>query len=148
MQLDQHMTEAAASAANAAHDVVRANPALVGGTGTALVSASLAFFVMMIFRPEDHKEWAAALICTLVSSLGFGCFVILRFGLIVWVHTTDTADLAAAFAAYGALFFTCGLPGWVFVRIVFNTLGKYADKTVPEVVHDGAEMVRDVKGAL
>ncbi len=80
---------------------------------------------MMRF-PRSPQEWAVGLICTVISSLAGGSFIIVRWGLHEWV--TDIWE--------GGFFFVCGLPGWAIVRWTFNFINWQEGKTFVEVVKE------------
>jgi hypothetical protein len=101
---------------------------VVGGAGIA--AALAAVIVMLMSKPRDNKEWAVAMISTIVSSLCGGAFLIRHYGLQVWMD-----DLFGTMGLLGIVF-ACGLPGWTLVRIVFNSLLASQNKTLPEVVQD------------
>ena len=66
----------------------------------------VAAVVLMTRMPRSPQEWAVGLICTVVSSLAGGSFIIVKWGLHEWV--TDVWGMIAL----GGFFFVCGLPGW------------------------------------
>lgn len=99
--------------------------------------AGLAAIVVMLWiQPKSKREWAMALICTVVSSVGGGAMV---------VEYLQLQHLAVGgvvgLMALGGLIFACGLPGWVIVRAGFA----WADKRKG---HDLGELVRDAKEVL
>ena len=102
----------------------------IGGTLAAIV-------VMCAKRPRTAGEWAVALISTLVASFAGGAFVIQHYGLV-----QEAKTLLDVFSLIGIVF-TCGLPGWVLVRLTFNQLNK-AEAEGKGIV----DVVRDVRGAL
>ncbi|WP_422649031.1 hypothetical protein [Cupriavidus sp. H18C1] len=85
---------------------------------------------MLMMRPRTRGEWAAALISTLVSSIGGGAAVVQHFGLQSW-----TADYIGLVALFG-LVFACGLPGWAIVRWVFNYINRRADAGIDDIYAD------------
>lgn len=140
MELDHNsaartVAEVASAAAGAASQSM-GNPIILGGTALATAAGLAAIVVMLMTKPKTEQEWAVALISTLVSSLCGGAFVILKMGWIVWIQTTSGAQLATALMAFGGVIFTCGLPGWVLVRLMFNTMEKHKDQTLSEAYHD------------
>ncbi|MEG0653124.1 MAG: hypothetical protein RR479_13010 [Acinetobacter sp.] len=86
--------------------------------------------VIMMRLPRSPKEWAVGLICTVVSSLTGGAFIIVKWGLHEWV--TDIWGMIAL----GGFFFVCGLPGGAVVRRTFNFINKQEGKTIIEVVKE------------
>lgn len=98
------------------------------GIGAALASV----VVMCMSLPRNGREWAVALISTLVSSFGGGAYAVIKFGLLA--HGNDTTFLEAAQILGVA--FACGLPGWTVVRLIFNWLAKQDGKTIIEAVKE------------
>lgn len=90
----------------------------------------VATLVIMTRLPRSPQEWAVGLICTIVSSLTGGAFIIVRWGLHEWV--TDIWGTIAL----GGFFFVCGLPGWAVVRWVFNFINRQEGKTIIEVMKE------------
>lgn len=103
------------------------------GIGGALATV----VVMCIKRPRTAGEWAVALISTVVASFGGGAYVILHYSLL-----RETQNILDVFAIIGIVF-SCGLPGWLLVRLLFNQLLK-ADAEGKGL----ADVVRDIKGSL
>jgi hypothetical protein len=95
-----------------------------------LAVALVAAVVLMTRMPRSPQEWAVGLICTVVSSLAGGSFIIVKFALHSWV--TDIWGMITL----GGFFFVCGLPGWAVVRWTFNFINKQEGKTIIEVVKD------------
>ena len=91
--------------------------------------------VFMTRMPRTPQEWAVGLICTVVSSLGGGSFVISKFHLHQW-----GAD-AYGMMAIGGIFFACGLPGWALVRWTTTFILKREGKDILEVANE----LRDFK---
>jgi len=86
------------------------------------VAASIV--VMSMAQPKSAREWFAAIISTVMCSLGLGSYVISHyFGL----H--PVADELASMQA-GAIYFLCGLPGWTAVRAIFYTLERYQNADI------------------
>lgn len=90
--------------------------------------AMIALVVMMTRMPKNPQEWAVGLICTVVSSIAGGSFVILYFGLHHWVN-----DIWGVLAL-GGLFFSCGLPGWFLVRLTINFMHNHESKTIIDLI--------------
>jgi len=105
---------------------------LIGGlAGLGALGAGLAAIVVMCMTPpRTSREWAVALIATVMGSIGGGAFVIQYFGLQMWVF-----ELTGLVALLG-LVFACGLPGWAIVRWVFNFIAKREGKGIDEVLAD------------
>ncbi|MDU6285096.1 MAG: hypothetical protein E6588_08950 [Acinetobacter sp.] len=93
------------------------------------VSLVVAVVLMMRF-PRSPQEWIVALICTVVSSLTGGSFIIMKWNLHEWV-----SDIWGMITLSGFLFI-CGLPGWAIVRWIFNFINKQEGKTIVEVIKD------------
>lgn len=105
---------------------------LIGGlAGLGAIGAGLAAIVVMcVLEPRTRQEWALCLIPTVMSSIGGGSFVIIHYSLQAWAY-----DLFGLMAMLGVVF-TCGLPGWVIVRILFNYLNKVKNKDILEVANE------------
>ena len=95
-----------------------------------LAVALVAAVVLMTRMPRSPQEWAVGLICTVVSSLAGGSFIIVKFALHSWV--TDIWGMITL----GGFFFVCGLPGWAIVRWIFNYIDKQEGKTIIEVMKE------------
>lgn len=108
----------------------------------AFLAVSLAAAMVMIATlPRTTKEWATALISTLFSSFGGGISVVLYFDLHRRLWSVHDVELVLAMLQITSVLFVCGLPGWVLVRIAFNTMAKFKDKA-------GDDIYRDAKGLL
>ncbi|WP_454763392.1 hypothetical protein [Cupriavidus campinensis] len=116
---------AAGAAGAAAFKAIGGSAAIAGG---ATVLATIVVMVMTL--PRTRREWAVALISTVVASLCGGAAVIQYFGLGGWMASAHGA------LALGGVYFTCGLPGWAVVRWVFNFINKRADASIDDVVAD------------
>ena len=81
-----------------------------------LAVALVAAVVLMTRMPRSPQEWAVGLICTVVSSLAGGSFIIVKWGLHEWI--TDIWGMIAL----GGFFFICGIPGWALVRWILTLL--------------------------
>jgi len=86
--------------------------------------------VMAMTLPKTPREFVVALICTVVSSLTGGAFVIRWFELQHWAN--DDIGLIALAGA----FFVCGLPAWVMVRgwFVYAELSKHM--SLPDMLRE------------
>lgn len=90
--------------------------------------AMIATVVMMTRMPKNPQEWAVGIICTVVSSIAGGSFVIMYLKLHQWVN-----DLWGVLAL-GGLFFVCGLPGWFLVRLTANFMHHHESKTIVDLI--------------
>ncbi len=98
--------------------------------------AGLAAIVVMLWiQPKSPREWAMALISTVVSSLCGGAAVVQHYGLSSW------GDSYVGLVAVAGIIFACGIPGWVVVRAAFAWAEKRKGK-------DLAELIGDAKGSL
>ncbi len=101
----------------------------------------VAAVVLMTRMPRSPQEWAVGLICTVVSSLAGGSFIIVKWGLHEWV--TDVWGMIAL----GGFFFVCGLPGWALVRWIFNFIDKQEGKTIVEVIKEFKKARKDIENS-
>lgn len=95
-----------------------------------------AIVVMSLTQPRSTREFGIALICTVVSSIGGGCIVVMWLGLQNWA--LDLFGLVALFC----LCFVCGLPGWVMVRWWFNWVAKNPDRNPADAIRETRDMFR------
>ncbi len=100
---------------------------------TTLAIALVATVVLMMRMPRSGQEWVTGLICTVVSSLAGGSFIIIKWGLHEWV--TDVWGMIAL----GGVFFVCGLPGWALVRWVFNFIEQREGKSLLDIFREFKE---------
>jgi Cu/Ag efflux pump CusA len=99
-----------------------------------LFGATVAAVVVMIMtRPKSTREWAVALISTVVSSISGGAFLVRWLGIGSWVQ-----DDIGLIALIGVVF-VCGLPAWVIVRAWFAWSESRKDKALPEMVKEFRE---------
>lgn len=90
--------------------------------------AGLAAVVVMLYiQPKSPREWALALICTVVSSIGGGAALVQHYGLAHWA--TSTIGLVGL----GGIIFACGLPGWVLVRAAFAWVDRRKDADLAQL---------------
>lgn len=114
--------------------------AIGGAAGVAAGGAGLAAIVVMLMsQPRSPREWAVALISTVVCSVAGGAYV---------MHWLGMADLAGQgptglMVLLGSCF-ACGLPGWVLVRALFRWLDKRAGHDLGELARDAADDMRSV----
>lgn len=104
-----------------------------------LAISLVAAVVLMTRMPRSPQEWGVGLICTVVSSLCGGSFIIVKWGLHEWV--TDIWGMIAL----GGFFFICGLPGWAIVRWTFNFINKQEGKTIFEVIKEFKKAKDEIK---
>jgi hypothetical protein len=95
-----------------------------------LCVALVAAVVFMTRMPRSPQEWAVGLICTVVSSLAGGSFIIIKWGLHEWV--TDVWGMIAL----GGFFFMCGLPGWALVRWTTTFIAQREEKNILDVFRE------------
>ena len=99
---------------------------LLGAFAAVLVT----IVVMAMTLPKTAREFAVAMICTVVASLGGGAFLIRWFDLQHWAN--DDVGLVAL----AAVIFVCGLPAWVLVRgwFVYAELSKHM--SLPDMIRE------------
>ncbi len=95
----------------------------------------VAAVVFMTRMPRSPQEWAIGLICTIVSSLAGGSFIIVKLGLHEWV--TDIWGMIAL----GGCFFICGLPGWAIVRWTTTFIAQREGQNILDIARE----IRDMK---
>jgi hypothetical protein len=89
-----------------------------------------AIIVMLWIQPKSKREWAMALICTVVSSVCGGAAIIQHYGLNAWADTT------IGLMGLSGLIFAAGLPGWVLVRAAFAWAEKRKGKDLAELIEE------------
>lgn len=122
---------------------------LIGGAaGAAGIGAALAATVVMLMTlPRTGREWAVALISTVLSSIGGGAAVIIQLDLLRLLSRAGTdLELLVALMGLLGLVFCCGLPGWALVRWVFNWMARREGKDIAEVAQDVRDAVSGVGG--
>lgn len=92
--------------------------------------------VMCARRPKSSREWVIGIISTLVFSVCGGASLVMYFNLQHW------AESYFGLMAIAGVMFSCGLPGWALVRILFNTFEEHHESTIGEVVTDVKEHIR------
>lgn len=125
------MTEPASTAAGG---IALYKLGLLAAIGSLLVS----LVVMLMTLPKTGREFATALISTVVSSICGGAGVVRWFELSSWAH--DDLGLIALLG----LAFVCGLPAWIVVRALFNWSEARKTEGLPELVHELREMRADL----
>lgn len=105
---------------------------MIGGlAGLGAIGAGLASIVVMcMMTPRDPKEWAIALISTVIASVCGGSAVVRYFEIQHWAH-----DQFGLMAMIG-LIFACGLPGWAIVRWVFNSIRKRESAGIDDIYRE------------
>lgn len=139
MDSQMELGTAAASAAGVAAAKGAGGAALGGAVVGGLTLSALV--VMLLKQPRTSREWAVALISTLVCSLGLGAWLVLYLGLHKAVASGDDAEVVFGLLQVGGTIFAAGLPGWVLVRIAFNTMTKFQDKSADDVYRAGKELL-------
>lgn len=112
---------------------------LIGGAaGVAAGGAGLAAIVVMCMTPpRSPREWAVALITTVLGSVCGGAALVQYLGLHAW-----TLDYLGLVALLG-LVFACGLPAWAIVRWTFTWMERRRDRDIAEIA---AELRRQAAG--
>ncbi|ENX37680.1 hypothetical protein [Acinetobacter courvalinii] len=104
-----------------------------------MVTLGVTLVVLMTRMPRSPQEWAVGLICTVISSLAGGSFIIVKWGLYEWI--TDIWGMIA----FGGFFFICGISGWALVRWIINFIDKQEGKTIVEVIKEVKKARRDIE---
>lgn len=104
--------------------------------GLAFGATFAAVVVMIMTRPDDRKEWAVALICTVISSICGGAVIIQALELSAWAATFD------GLLALAGIYFAAGLPAWVLVRGWFVFAAQRKEAAITEIVKE----LRDTLG--
>lgn len=119
-----------------------AEPSSSGAAGFAAYKLAVAFglpaglaaiVVMLWVQPKSPREWAMAIISTVMSSVCGGAAVVQHYGLNSW------GDSYIGLVAMAGIIFACGLPGWVIVRAAFAWLEKRKGKDIAELITDAKE---------
>lgn len=92
------------------------------------VAVLAAVVVMAMTLPRTVREFFVAMVCTTVSSIGGGAFLVRWLDLGHWVND----DLGII--AIGGVIFVCGLPAWVIVRALFAWSEAKKDRQITEIV--------------
>jgi hypothetical protein len=123
-----HMAEPSSSAVGgyAAYKIVLA---------LGLPAGLAAVVVMLYIQPKSKREWAMALISTVVSSICGGAAVVQHYGLQAW------GDSYLGLTAIAGIIFACGLPGWVVIRAAFAWAEKRKGKDIAELIREVKETV-------
>lgn len=111
---------------------------LIGGlAGLGAIGAGLAAIVVMcVMTPRDPKEWAIALISTVIASVCGGSAIVQYLGIQHWAysHFGLIALLGLAFA--------CGLPGWAVVRWTFNAIRRREGQGIDDLIKEARDGLR------
>lgn len=102
---------------------------LIGPTFAAVV-------VMLLIQPNSTKQWFAALLSTVITSISLGAYILQHY-LGIAESTKNIFDLMQI----GGVFFIAGLPGWILVRAIFLFGEKNKHKTILEIL-------KELKGLL
>lgn len=140
------MPEPMSSSAAAGAGGAMAWKAAGGAAGVAAGGAALATVVVMsMTMPKDRREWAVALISTVVSSLALGSYAAVWLGVSDQIAaaaiTGDNTALLTALATFGGISFACGLPGWFLVRSAFRWMHKRNDKDLAELASEARKVL-------
>lgn len=92
--------------------------------------------VMAMTLPKTAREFVVAMICTVVSSICGGAFMIRWFDLQHYAHD-DIGVIALA-----AVIFVCGLPAWVVVRGWFAYTEARKGRSLLELIREVREAVK------
>lgn len=104
------------------------------------IPAGLAAVVVMLYiQPKTKREWAMALICTVMSSMCGGALAIEYLQL----QHLASGGLSGLMAMAGVIF-ACGLPGWVIVRALFAWMEKRKDLDLPELIKEAKKEASEV----
>lgn len=129
-----------ASAAAAAKAAMSAGVA-AGVLGAFGVGSFFALVILLCLKtPRTDREWAAAIISTVTSSIALGAFVVVQIGLhhdlLAAARAGEELAIWLSVAQIGGVIFGAGLPGWMLVRAVFTWMERRADKDIGELVRD------------
>lgn len=92
-----------------------------------------AILVMAMTLPKTVREFVVAMICTVVSSVCGGAFLVRWLDIGSWVQD-DIGMLAIC-----GLIFVCGLPAWVIVRAWFAWSEARKTASLPDMVKEFRE---------
>ena len=92
--------------------------------------------VMAMTLPKTAREFVVAMICTVVSSIGGGAFVIR------WLDLQHYAYDEIGVIALTAVIFVCGLPAWVVVRGWFAYTEARKGRSLLELIREVREAVK------
>ena len=108
---------------------------LLGGAAGAAGLAAMV--VMLMTQPRSAREWAVALITTVLGSVCGGAALVQYLGLQSWTHS-----YTGAVALIGVCF-ACGLPAWAVTRWCFTWMARREGKDIGQVLSD---VRRDIAG--
>ena len=92
--------------------------------------------VMAMTLPKTAREFVVAMICTVVSSIGGGAFVIR------WLDLQHYAYDDIGVIALTAVIFICGLPAWVVVRGWFAYTEARKGRSLLKLIREVREAVK------
>ena len=92
-----------------------------------------AILVMVMTLPKSPREFVVAMICTVVSSVCGGAFLVRWLDIGSWVQ-----DDIGMIALCGVIF-VCGLPAWVIVRAWFAWSESRKTASLPDMVKEFRE---------
>ncbi|GLU37162.1 hypothetical protein [Pseudomonas sp. NBRC 100443] len=92
-----------------------------------------AILVMVMTLPKTPREFVVAMICTVVSSVCGGAFLVRWLDIGNWVQD-DIGMIALC-----GIIFVCGLPAWVIVRAWFAWSESRKGRALPEMVKEFRE---------
>lgn len=139
MDSQMEIGAAAASAVGVAAAKGAGGAALGGAVVGGLTLSALV--VMLLKQPRTSREWAVALISTLVCSLALGGWLVIYLGFNTHAASPDPVVAWFGLLEIGGTIFAAGLPGWVLVRIAFNTMTKFQDKSADDVYRGAKELL-------
>lgn len=146
MKMAEPISTGAAGAAGGA----AAWKAAGGAAGVAVFgAAAVAVVVMSMTLPKDKREWATALISTIMCSLSLGSYLSLHYldldqAIMQAIFSGDQVQTMMQFAVLGGTIFASGLPGWFLVRAAFRYMAKHENKDLLEIaqeVKNGAAII-------
>ncbi|AMO77505.1 MULTISPECIES: hypothetical protein [Pseudomonas] len=92
-----------------------------------------AILVMVMTLPKTPREFVVAMICTVVSSVCGGAFLVRWLDIGSWVQD-DIGMIALC-----GIIFVCGLPAWVIVRAWFAWSESRKTASLPDMVKEFRE---------
>lgn len=96
----------------------------------AFAAVLVTIVVMAMTLPKTVREFVVAMICTVVSSIGGGAFVIR------WFELQHFANDDIGVIALAGIIFVCGLPAWVMVRAWFVYAELRKNMSLIDMLHE------------